>query len=102
MGCKQSIMLKIGDTHSMGSVTVMMNGRDKLPFSIGNKASLSSYRLHHRSSPVSLRFFAARFRRIAGAYLYQVTHVSAIPPCPKGQTRRSVSKPRVGIWNARS
>lgn len=56
-----------GQTHSMGSVTVMTKGRERLTLSSGTNSSLSSYRLHQRSSPVSCRFFAARFRSIAGA-----------------------------------
>src|SRR4051812_32191742 len=47
----------------------MTKGRLRLTFNNGRNSCLSSYRHQYRSSPVSFLLSAARFLRIAGAYV---------------------------------
>jgi hypothetical protein len=52
----------------------MANGLLRLSFSSGQSCFFSSYRQNQRWSPVSFLRAAARFRRIAGAYVSLIMH----------------------------
>lgn len=55
--------------YHMGSVTAITSGRDRFVFSSGQNSALSSYRHHHRWLFISFLIFAARLRRMVGAYV---------------------------------
>lgn len=69
MGCVGS--------YQMGSRTAMTNGLLRFTFSISRRLAFWSYRLHHRSSFVSLRMRAAFFCKIMGLYVSFIRQAKA-------------------------
>lgn len=63
--------------YQMGSRTAMTNGLLRFIFSISRRLAFWSYRLHHRSSFVSLRLRAAFFCKMIGPYVSFIRQAKA-------------------------